>query len=105
MTTDPAKLFNGILADHAASQAAVAPAPRCEIPPDGWECAFPLGHYGPCHTIVAGWASAPLAQAYGYVQRLRDQLAQDPESGIDAALKTALEAIEAADVEIAQVQS
>jgi hypothetical protein len=42
---------------------------------------------------------------YFDAEKLRDDLAQHPESGIDESLRRLLEAIEAADCELAAVQS
>lgn len=46
------------------------------------------------------WACPQLDRAYREVERLREQVAQHPESGIDESLRRALEAIEAADCEL-----
>lgn len=46
------------------------------------------------------WASPVLSVAYYSIGKLREELAQHPESGIDAALRNALDAIESADVEL-----
>lgn len=76
-------------------------ADECTVPPAGWACTRTAGHDGPCAAIpTSGWASPSLGRAYHEVERVRDTLAQHPESGIDEALKRALEAIEAADVEL-----
>jgi hypothetical protein len=50
--------------------------------------------------LTSGWASPPLGRAYNEVAQLRIELAQPIESGIDEALKRALDAIEAADIEL-----
>jgi hypothetical protein len=76
---------------------------RCTVPPAGWYCTREPGHDGPCaaHPVeMTGWASPSLGRAYAEVERLRANLAQHPESGIDEALRRALDAIEAADVEL-----
>lgn len=76
----------------------------CTIPPEGWACTRTAGHDGPCAAVpVTAWAAPALGRAYDEVDRLRQQVAQHPESGIDEALRRALEAIEAADVELAGV--
>lgn len=49
------------------------------------------------------WASPALDRAYREVEKLRDQISQPSESGIDVALRDALDAIETADTEIARV--
>jgi hypothetical protein len=54
---------------------------------------------------MTGWASPSLGVAYQEVDKLRRDLAQNPESGIDETLRRALEAIEEADVELAGVAS
>jgi hypothetical protein len=46
---------------------------------------------------VSGWASPTLGRAYADVERLRADLAQPTESGIDEALRRAMDAIEDAD--------
>lgn len=51
-------------------------------------------------TAGASWSSPSLGRAYAEVERVRDALAQHPESGIDEALRRAMEAIEAADCEL-----
>ena len=51
------------------------------------------------------WASDRLSRAYAEVERVREEQAQHPESGIDEALRRALDAIETADVEIEQVSA
>lgn len=52
---------------------------------------------------VTTWASPGLKRAYREIERLKDQLNQHPESGIDEALRTAMEAIETADMEVERV--
>lgn len=47
-----------------------------------------------------GWASAELAEAYHAVEKVMTSEAQPVESGINDALKAALEAIEDADCEL-----
>jgi hypothetical protein len=54
---------------------------------------------------AAGWASPTLARAYFSVEKLRGDLAQPSESGIDEALKRALDAIETADEELVGLSS
>jgi len=71
----------------------------CTIPPDGWICSRAAGHNGPCAASknYNGWSSPTLARAYASIEKLRDDLAQPSESGIDESLRRALDAIEAAD--------
>jgi hypothetical protein len=81
---------------------------RCNVPPAGWYCTREAGHDGPCaaHPYeMTGWASPSLGRAYEEVERLRANLAQHPESGIDEALRRALDAIEAADIELMGIAS
>lgn len=52
---------------------------------------------------TTSWASPTLDRAYQEVYKLRRDLAQPRESGIDEALRAALDAIELADTEIAGV--
>lgn len=76
---------------------------KCSVPPAGWACTRAAGHEGPCaavSTTGSGWVSPSLGRAYAEVERLRDELSQPSESGIDEALRWALEAIEAADCEL-----
>lgn len=77
---------------------------HCKIPPSGWCCTRDAGHEGPCAAYKLsdpeGWASPILARAYFEIEKLRDSLAQPSESGIDEALKRALDAVEAADCEL-----
>lgn len=78
----------------------------CTVPPAGWFCTRTPGHEGPCaaHPLESsGWASPSLGRAYEEVERVRTSLAQPPESGIDETLKRAMEAIEAADVELESI--
>lgn len=51
-------------------------------------------------TPGASWSSPSLGRAYAEVESVRDALSQPPESGIDEALRRAMEAIEAADCEL-----
>jgi hypothetical protein len=51
---------------------------------------------------MTDWNSVRLKQAYALVEAERAEQAQPPESGIDEALRTALEAIEIADMEAAK---
>ena len=74
----------------------------CNVPPQGWACTRTAGHDGPCAAIRSnGWAAPALGRAYAEVEKLREQMAQNTESGIDQSLRLALEAIEEADVELA----
>lgn len=83
---------------------AVQSIPKCTMPPIGWACTRGAGHDGPCAAIqvptLTGWASPSLGRAYFEVEQVRDAMAQPVESGIDEALRAALDAIEAADVAI-----
>jgi len=77
----------------------------CNIPPAGWSCTRVAGHDGPCAAVakppsMAGWASPTLGRAYVEIDKLRTNLAQNSESGIDESLRRALESIETADCEL-----
>ena len=80
---------------------------RCKLPPSGWYCTRDPGHDGPCaayaSTAYSGWASPTLGRVYDDVEKLRINLAQHPESGIDEALRRLLSAIEEADVELQSI--
>lgn len=84
-------------------------ATQCQIPPAGWTCTRAPGHDGPCAAVKAytagEWASPALGRAYAEVEKLREGLAQHPESGIDESLRRALEAIETADCELVGIAS
>lgn len=51
------------------------------------------------------WSSSALARAYTLIEKLRDEQSQPSESGIDEALRNALAAIEAADLEFDRVSA
>ena len=53
--------------------------------------------------VASTWASPTLGRAHEAINVLRGQLAQPSESGIDEALRAALDAIEHADTELAAV--
>lgn len=76
----------------------------CTIPPLGWSCTRPAGHEGPRAArqveTLTGWHSPSLGRAYAQVERVLEATAQPVGSGVDGALRAALDAIEAADVEI-----
>lgn len=78
----------------------------CTIPPEGWFCTRTAGHEGPCaahqHSAAMfnGWASPTLGRVYSEVEKLRADLAQNSESGIDQSLRDLLDAIELADTEL-----
>jgi len=80
---------------------------QCTMPPIGWACTREPGHEGPCAAVpvvlTSGWCSPTLARAYADIEKLRSDLAQHPESGIDESLKRVLEAIEKADCELEAV--
>jgi len=78
---------------------------RCQLPPAGWFCTREPGHEGPCAAYAVpmyatGWASPILGRVYNEVDKLRRDLAQNSESGIDESLRALLEAIELADTEL-----
>lgn len=69
---------------------------KCTVPPEGWYCTRTAGHDGPCAALptpTTGWASPALDRAYQEVDRLRRDLAQPCESGIDEALRARLSAV------------